>query len=182
VRNQFATEIEKELRMLEEYVLSDEVSDDVGENLIANVLGPKAEFSRFSPRPVGDTVTGGIAGRAQGFGDAGSGVGSDVGFEAGFNTRIDTGATTSEPPFDDPPPIDVRPSPQPRGAGGERDLDVHDGRTLILDGDRDSRQIEPMADDSLHPTNPPSREVEPGLHDAPTLILDHRRPHRRKQH
>src|SRR5215471_6896407 len=34
MRKMFAAEIEKELRMLEEYVLDDQVSDDLGENLI----------------------------------------------------------------------------------------------------------------------------------------------------
>jgi eukaryotic-like serine/threonine-protein kinase len=51
VRKLFAAEIEKELRMLEEYVLDVAVDEDVGENLIANVLGPQAEYSTFSPNP-----------------------------------------------------------------------------------------------------------------------------------
>ena len=34
VRKTFAQEIERELRMLEEFVLADQVSDDLGENLI----------------------------------------------------------------------------------------------------------------------------------------------------
>jgi serine/threonine protein kinase len=53
VRKGFGGEIEKELRMMEEFVLSDQVDDDVGENLIAAVLGNQAEFSRFSPRHSG---------------------------------------------------------------------------------------------------------------------------------
>ena len=51
VRKMFAAEIEKELRMLEEFVLDVAVDEDVGENLIANVLGPQAEYSTFSPKP-----------------------------------------------------------------------------------------------------------------------------------
>ncbi|MBT8492586.1 MAG: serine/threonine protein kinase, partial [Deltaproteobacteria bacterium] len=51
VRKMFAQEIERELRMLEEYVVSDEIDDDVGENLISDVLGPNAEFSTFGPAP-----------------------------------------------------------------------------------------------------------------------------------
>jgi hypothetical protein len=53
VRKMFATEIEKELRMLEEYVVSEVVDADVGENLIGDVLGPHAEFTKFSPNPSG---------------------------------------------------------------------------------------------------------------------------------
>jgi len=51
VRKMFATEIEKELRMLEEYVVSNVVDEDLGENLIGDVLGPGAEFTNFSPKP-----------------------------------------------------------------------------------------------------------------------------------
>ena len=54
VRKMFATEIEKELRMLEEYVVSNEVDEDLGENLIGDVLGPGAEFTNFSPKPAED--------------------------------------------------------------------------------------------------------------------------------
>jgi serine/threonine-protein kinase len=56
VRKMFAVEIERELRMLEEYVLAEEVDDDVGENLIGDVLGPNADFAGFSPRPAGETT------------------------------------------------------------------------------------------------------------------------------
>lgn len=56
VRKQFGSEIERELRMLEEYVVSAEPSSDVGENLISNVLGPDAEFSQFSPHADGTRV------------------------------------------------------------------------------------------------------------------------------
>lgn len=52
VREMFAAEIERDLRKLEEYVVSrDDIDDDVGENLIAEALGPSAEFEQFSPRP-----------------------------------------------------------------------------------------------------------------------------------
>jgi serine/threonine-protein kinase len=52
VRKTFASEIERELRMLEEYVVEEQrVHDDVGENLIANVLGPEPEYADFTPRP-----------------------------------------------------------------------------------------------------------------------------------
>jgi serine/threonine-protein kinase len=50
IRKMFAPEIERELRMLEEFVLGDVVDNDVGENLIADDLADK-EYSQFSPRP-----------------------------------------------------------------------------------------------------------------------------------
>jgi hypothetical protein len=51
VRKNFATEIERELRMLEEFVLSDEVSDDVGQNLIASADDVQPEAVPFQPKP-----------------------------------------------------------------------------------------------------------------------------------
>ena len=60
VRKAFAAEIERELRMLEEYVLNDEVSDDLGENLIARDAGGDVlpVPVPFQPRPqgTGDTA------------------------------------------------------------------------------------------------------------------------------
>src|SRR5688500_9119072 len=51
VRKKFAPEIEQELRMLEEFVLDVREGTDLGENLIANVLGPRAPYTEFTPRP-----------------------------------------------------------------------------------------------------------------------------------
>ncbi len=51
VRKQFASEIDRELRMLEEFVLAEQVDDNVGENLIAKALGPEPEYANFTPRP-----------------------------------------------------------------------------------------------------------------------------------
>ncbi|MCA9677377.1 MAG: serine/threonine protein kinase, partial [Myxococcales bacterium] len=51
VRKMFAGEIERELRMLEEYVLADEVSDDVGENLIPTTDEVSAHGVPFVPKP-----------------------------------------------------------------------------------------------------------------------------------
>ncbi|MBL8623657.1 MAG: serine/threonine protein kinase [Myxococcales bacterium] len=70
VRKAFATEIERELRMLEEYVLADDVSDDVGENLIAGRAQSEPDFAPapvpFQPRPTG---THAAAPEADDFGD-----------------------------------------------------------------------------------------------------------------
>ena len=56
VRKYFAEDIDRELRMLEEFVVSAVPSSDVGENLISHFLGPDAEFSRFSPHADGTQV------------------------------------------------------------------------------------------------------------------------------
>jgi serine/threonine protein kinase len=54
VRQLFADDIEKELRALEEYVVESADNDKVGVNLIADALGPDADFSKFSPVPAGE--------------------------------------------------------------------------------------------------------------------------------
>ncbi|HVK77124.1 MAG TPA: serine/threonine-protein kinase, partial [Kofleriaceae bacterium] len=109
VRKQFAAEIERELRMLEEYVLTDDVSDDLGENLIGRgaedvVPSPVP----FQPRPTG-TATGlpaaGQSGRA-GAGD--------------FDDQ--ESATTAE-----------------RQRRPAQDFDVHGAQTMILDPVRRQR-------------------------------------------
>ena len=51
VRKMFAQEIERELRMLEEYVLADDVSDDLGVNLIAGHEDFQAADVPFQPKP-----------------------------------------------------------------------------------------------------------------------------------
>jgi hypothetical protein len=53
VRQLFADDIEKELRALEEYVVESADNEEVGVNLIADALGPNADFSKFSPMPSG---------------------------------------------------------------------------------------------------------------------------------
>lgn len=51
MRKMFAVEIDKELRMLEEFVLSEEVSDDVGENLITGDAEFVPDDVPFRPFP-----------------------------------------------------------------------------------------------------------------------------------
>jgi len=51
VRKTFAQEIERELRMLEEFVLADDVSDDLGENLIPQTDDVPPPEVPFQPKP-----------------------------------------------------------------------------------------------------------------------------------
>ncbi|MEZ4367069.1 MAG: serine/threonine-protein kinase [Kofleriaceae bacterium] len=51
VRKMFAAEIDRELRMLEEYVLAEVVSDDVGENLIPRSEDYEPDAVPFQPKP-----------------------------------------------------------------------------------------------------------------------------------
>ncbi len=56
IRKSFATEIERELRMLEEYVLTDDVSDDVGENLIPADPDFEPPEIPFQPKPTSVSI------------------------------------------------------------------------------------------------------------------------------
>jgi serine/threonine-protein kinase len=134
VRKKFATEIERELRMLEEFVV-ETVDGDVGENLIAGVLGPQAPYTEFTPRP---TMSGGPA-------PTGDGEPSQNG----------TGATTlpragsSEPGAEDAGGFDLHAaetvildSARRGGRRDSEDLDeaLHNAPTLILDSRRGWRK------------------------------------------
>ncbi|HET6613136.1 MAG TPA: serine/threonine-protein kinase [Kofleriaceae bacterium] len=137
VRKMFAAEIERELRMLEEYVLSANVDDNLGENLIANVLGKNAEYSQFTPHAAPAT-----------------GDGSFSTFGRGHPL----------PPDDQPPEATAPPADGGASAPDDGEtFDIHAADTLILDAERAARHLEeiPADDDALH--------------DAPTLILAHRR-------
>ena len=56
IRKMFATEIERELRMLEEYVMTDDVSDDVGENLMARDEDFEPPEVPFQPKPTSVSI------------------------------------------------------------------------------------------------------------------------------
>ena len=56
IRKMFATEIERELRMLEEYVLDAEVSDDVGESLMSRDESFEPPEVPFHPKPTSVSI------------------------------------------------------------------------------------------------------------------------------
>jgi serine/threonine-protein kinase len=144
VRKKFATEIERELRMLEEYVV-ETVDPDVGENLIAGVLGPRAPYTEFTPRP---TLTG----------DPRTGDQPPVTQTSDFEHKQNRSSATTLP----------RSSSQADAEGEEADaggFDLHSAETLILDSARRRGRAKARDPDDL----------DDALHNAPTLILDSRR-------
>jgi serine/threonine-protein kinase len=56
IRKMFATEIERELRMLEEYVLDEDVSDDLGESLMARDDDFEPPEVPFQPKPTSVSI------------------------------------------------------------------------------------------------------------------------------
>jgi len=146
IRKMFATEIERELRMLEEYVLDEEVSDDVGESLMARDEGFEPPEVPFQPKPTSVSIV------------AVPEAASDFSGDSNFITRpkperhddihgahtmiLEPGRGRSaprppapRPPALPPPPKAPRPAvavPPARSAFGDAD-DVHSAPTMIID-------------------------------------------------
>jgi serine/threonine-protein kinase len=142
MRKMFAVEIEKELRMLEEYVLSDQVSDDVGENLIHP--SPDGEVVPievpFQPKP-----TGTMAPAPRGDFEEGSSqttLPKGAGIEGGFDVH---GAETvildnARRPTAKPPPPPPRPRQRVQAPLDDYDEALHNAPTMIIDGNRLGRR------------------------------------------
>jgi hypothetical protein len=161
IRKMFATEIERELRMLEEFVMTDEPSDDVGESLMVRDEDFEPPEVPFQPKPTSVSI---IAARER---EAGEGTGhsrhgdDDRGFghddfsgDSNFTTMpkvdhqdiheqntliLDNGPRRMAPPERGRAP--TKPPPLPRGTGrGQQgvtpiyaDEDVHSQPTMIID-------------------------------------------------
>jgi serine/threonine-protein kinase len=142
IRKMFATEIERELRMLEEYVLTDEPSDDVGENLIPRDEDFEPVEVPFQPKPTSVSIV-----AANDFSSESNfttmpkvGGSSDI-HQANTVILDGRGRNTPKPqaPIEQPrrrgrtqPP----PTPPTRGRQGARpiyDEDLHSAPTMIID-------------------------------------------------
>ncbi len=147
VRKYFAAEIERELRMLEEYVVEGNATSDVGENLISNVLGPDAEFSRFSPHADGTRVEESYVQDEPSEDDSQIYTHlqeEDVPGEP--PTRVDPGPALLKDSEDDSTVVEgvheqstaiLRPSKvRPRSVPDKIDEELHNAQTLILDFSR----------------------------------------------
>jgi serine/threonine protein kinase len=162
VRKKFAPEIEQELRMLEEFVLDVREEADLGENLIAHVLGPRAPYTEFTPRPtLVPAAPGGSSSSAPAPHPTRAEAESDFADEAEFRSS----ATTM--------PRDGRADAEEESATDEGGFDLHGAETLILDTSR--RSDKKIARPRALPD-----DYDEALHNAPTLILESRRGWKRK--
>jgi serine/threonine-protein kinase len=157
IRKMFATEIERELRMLEEYVLDEEVSDDVGESLMSRDDDFEPPEVPFQPKPTSVSILAVPEAVSEFSGDSNFTTmpkaerpdlhadlrpdlrGEDI---HGANTMIlenGRGRNTPRPPAapprarTQPPPV---PPPRPRvtpQTRPEHDVDVHSAPTMIID-------------------------------------------------
>ena len=156
VRKSFAQEIERELRMLEEFVMADDVSDDVGENMMKRDDDFEPPEVPFQPKPTSVSIVAAAA---------------DFSSESNFTTMpkaddlhqqhtqiLGSGrGRLSQPPSAALPP----PPPPPQDAELRRR----------------SRTQQPPPVPAPRPTPRPSQRpiYDEELHSAPTMIIDIRR-------
>ncbi len=172
VRKMFAAEIERELRMLEEYVVSETVSEDVGENLIAKELGPHAAYTNFTPNPASTAANRAVPPNTTGI----TGVQDESTVDDDFDERAPqhlSNATTIARRQHERKPVGKG------GPAGSSSFDIHASETLILDRNRDGRLASDAESSEVKTKKGKGKQVadreelDEALHNAPTLILDH---------
>ncbi|MBA3393154.1 MAG: serine/threonine protein kinase [Deltaproteobacteria bacterium] len=139
IRKSFAQEIERELRMLEEYVLTDEPSDDIGENLMGADDNFEPPEVPFHPKPTSVS----IALPQSDFSSASNfttmpKVEREEDIHAQSTVILEGGRKRQAPPSVPPPRTRGRtqppPVPQPRGPTRPiYDEDLHSAPTMIID-------------------------------------------------
>jgi eukaryotic-like serine/threonine-protein kinase len=160
IRKMFATEIERELRMLEEFVMTDDVSDDVGESLMTRDEDFEPPEVPFQPKPTSVSI---IAAH------------SDFSSDSNFTTMPKAGGVHAHAEdFDSIPP-------------NQTSTDLHGQDTVILDNrGRHAPPVPPPPEPPRRtrgrtqpPPPPPAARRGPGkpaydedLHSAPTMIID----------
>jgi serine/threonine-protein kinase len=165
IRKMFAQEIERELRMLEEYVMADDVSEDVGVSMIQRDDDFEPPEVPFQPKPTSVSI---------------AAIGTNAGTNGGTNgggTASRANDFSSDSNFTTMPKVDHD--------------DIHGAKTVILDnsGRRAPRPPAPpprRAARTQPPPPPPRKsQVEPvydeDLHAAPTMIIDIGRMRQRRR-
>jgi eukaryotic-like serine/threonine-protein kinase len=159
VRKMFAQEIERELRMLEEYVLADDVSDDVGENLIAGSEDFQAAEVPFQPKPTSTHIP---LGYPHGFSDIEESQIARQPVDPRRDTRHDPAIHDARTMI-----LDVR--GRQVSPGAEIAIETLPAELL------EEIELDDEAQDDADLMDP----IEDDLHNAPTLIIDLDRLRRR---
>jgi serine/threonine-protein kinase len=145
IRKMFAQEIERELRMLEEYVLTDDVSDDVGENLMGRDEDFEPPEVPFQPKPTSVSIA--LAAQSDFSSDSNFTTMPKVGRHEDIHAQTTVildgrGRNAAQaPPPEEPQPrrrtgTRPPPPPPPRPRTSSRptyDEDLHSAPTMIID-------------------------------------------------
>jgi eukaryotic-like serine/threonine-protein kinase len=176
IRKMFAQEIERELRMLEEYVLDEEVSDDVGESLMSRDEDYEPPEVPFHPKPTSVSILA-IPESANDFsGDSNHTTMPKPELDDAVDQRLNDRIERVEQPIPDP----VLDAIERMGD------DIHGANTVILAAGRGrstARAPRPRPSAPQHPgpkaqaaaarpAQPTHTELEDDLHSAPTMIID----------
>jgi serine/threonine-protein kinase len=192
IRKMFAQEIERELRMLEEYVLDEEVSDDVGESLMSRDEGYEPPEVPFHPKPTSVSILA-IPDSAGDFaGDSNHTTMPKPDLASEVDERLNDRIERAEPRIERAAPRPERPERPERADRAdraepgldERD-DIHGANTVILAPGRG--RTSPRPPPPGPPVHPPAKpaprasaaqpepaqpELDDDLHSAPTMIID----------
>jgi eukaryotic-like serine/threonine-protein kinase len=147
IRKMFATEIERELRMLEEYVLDEEVSDDVGESLMARDDDFEPPEVPFQPKPtsvsilaVSESASAGDFSGDSNFTTMPKAERHDDDIHGAHTMILENGRGRNAPrpaapplPRDQPQPPPTPPRAEAADARPDFDEDVHSAPTMIID-------------------------------------------------
>ncbi len=170
VRQLFSEDIEKELRALEEYVVESADNEEVGVNLIADALGPDADFSMFSPVPTSAVDAEEVLQPQDGEVEAGNEGGpkvADPALSAEPTVILENGDLASLPTVSSAQRVE---STDPEHISPEAEVLWRQGEdvSLVTAPPRSSRT------DKVLPGVPATAETPstiPGLHTAQTVIL-----------
>ncbi|HET9625426.1 MAG TPA: serine/threonine-protein kinase, partial [Kofleriaceae bacterium] len=190
IRKMFATEIERELRMLEEYVLDEDVSDDLGESLMARDEDFEPPEVPFQPKPTSVSI---IAVRES------TNSSNDFVGDSNFTTMPKADAHDESLGLAQANPIAVL-GPTEGTLHGQTGGTLDAATEGTLDGETAGRlaqppeaidaAIDPALDPRLDPRLDPAYQGDLGheqptdrghddIHGANTMILDHRGRHSR---
>ncbi|HVK85486.1 MAG TPA: serine/threonine-protein kinase [Kofleriaceae bacterium] len=168
IRKMFQQEIERELRMLEEYVMDADVSDDVGESLMTRDADYEPPEVPFQPKPTSVSI---LAAQPAQPGTAGLDINSVNPFGADSNPFGSDSNFTTMPKVDD----------------------IHEQRTVILDSrGRNAKPTRPppaRGATKAPPPAPKAAAVRPAtrpiydeeLHGAETVIINVDRMRKRQR-
>jgi serine/threonine-protein kinase len=186
IRKSFAQEIERELRMLEEFVMADDVSEDVGENLMARDDDFEPPEVPFQPKPTSVSIVAAAA---------------DFSSESNFTTMPSTEdlhgqntaiiATGRSRPGAPGPSAPAPPAPYPQAGAYPQQPPAYPQQPPAYPQQpqpagyqqqppqpprpRARTQQPPPPPPPRQPARPPARVYDEELHSAPTMIIDIRR-------
>jgi eukaryotic-like serine/threonine-protein kinase len=154
IRKMFAQEIERELRMLEEFVVTDDVADDVGESMLVRDEDFEPPEVPFQPKPTSVSIVAAVAASAR-----------DRDFSGDSNfTTVPKAANIHE--------ARTVILGEGRGRNTPQKVPAQAQSTLTVQGRRRTRTQPPQVPSRSSGRSAARPIFDEELHQAPTLIID----------